>query len=62
MYFVMLVMHSANAHVSARAKGSSMKAAREGSIILRIERVQAERVAKLIERPAVYRDRNHRIS
>ena len=39
-----------------------MKAVREGSIILHFERPTRERVPKVIERPGVFRDRNHRIN
>ena len=40
-----------------------MKAVREGSIIgLRSERPTRERVPKVIERPGVFRDRNHSVT
>ena len=50
--------HSVNVHVNTKAKGNPMKAAREGSIILRFEIMQAERVREVIERPGVFRDRD----
>ena len=39
-----------------------MKAVRDGSIILLSEDLQAERVPKVIKRPSVFGDRNHRIN
>ena len=55
-------MHSVNVHVNTRAKGNPMKAVRDGSIILRFEDLQAEIVPKVIERPGVFKYRNHRIN
>ena len=71
MYF-MIVMHSAvNVHVNTGANGNSMKAVREGSIILSFERptstsqrnsAKRHRNVKDVSRLGVFRDRNQRIN
>ena len=61
-HFMMLVMHSVNVHVNMRANGNPIKAVRDSSIILLFERLTTEIVPKVIKRPGVFRDRNHRIN